>query len=690
MKKKIFKRIIGLSLIVAMVLSSDVCIYSKNLDNNRGDRTNYNEQSKEHYIIDCHNKRMYDKVCDVVNEEAAIDSAILEENNVIALQLCEDTKEKITDLGVCVEYDEYVEGTAYKDKAPKKDKDRDNWNMRSIEVVSEEKDNSKEKIKIAVIDSGIDFNESIHVVERKNFLDDEISPLYEDNTGHGTAIAGIIASNGCDGTVKGINPNTEIYSARVLDNNNKAPISKIVEAIYWAIDHDVKIINMSFGTKTYSKALHNAIKEAERKGILMFAASGNGGKSKSGNVEYPAAFKEVVGVGSASKNGKMSEITSTGKELELVAPGEDIDSVGWLGMDVACNGTSIAVPHAVGVASLLWQKDITKPAQFIRELMKTSSKTITDDNGDGYSYIDYTYAEEIYDDLYHNYKNKDSVVKSDKKYKNKGKVKSYEGEVEARWGRSKHADTVEYAYKHAGGLTANQVNIVKLGAKAPDVHCPASVYPSYRMLHAMGPFNYVKVYEQIMNMSLRCRKYGHSSALSMGYPDGYPGDFSECEIARSWLGVPEIKVMLDNQYAYSDKNAALIMMGVAMHVIGDTYAHKSYGLYNGTTWVSYGSYPEKGVGGKDNKFETPQQDGTYNRADDINCCPDRFTCAKKACTEVLAIWNGNCAPSFCEYLQNHSYKFRLERLYSFSKVSWNGINFNSYSNELFNLSFEFS
>ncbi|MCI9412854.1 MAG: S8 family serine peptidase [Eubacterium sp.] len=684
MKMKIIKRIIGSILIVAMMLSSSVCIYSKNLENNLVEETNYNEQSKEYYVIDCNSKRMYDKVRNLVKEEAANDSVILEENNVIVLQLSEDTKEKLTDLGVSIEYDECVDGSAYKDKTRKKDKDRDDWNMRSIEVVPEDQDAGREKIKIAVIDSGIDFNESINVVERKNFLDDEVSPLHEDNTGHGTAIAGIIASNGCDKTVKGINPNAEIYSARVLDSNNKAPISRVVEAIYWAIDNDVKIINMSFGTKTYSKVLHNAIKEAEQKGILMFAASGNGGKSKSGNVEYPAAFKEVIGVGSASKNGKMSEITSTGKELELVAPGEDIDSVGWLGLDVSCNGTSIAVPHAVGAASLLWQKDLTKPAQFIRDLMKISSKTILDNNGDRYSYIDYTYAEEIYDDLYHNYKNKGNAAESNKKYKNKGKVKSYEGEVEARWSKTNHGNTVEYANDHAGGLTSTQIEIVKLGAKAPDVHCPATVYPSHRMLHALGNFNYVKVYEQIMNMSLRCRKYGHSSALSMGYPDGYPGDFNECETVRSWLGVPEIKVMLNNQYVYNDKNAALIMMGVAMHVIGDTYAHKSYALH-GTTWVSYGSYPYKGEG----KFGEPKEDGTYNRADDTDCCRERFICAKKACTEVLAVWNGNCPPSFCEYIQNHADIFRLERLYSFSKVSWNGIDFNSYSNKLFNLSFEF-
>lgn len=656
---KIIKRIIGSILIVAMMLSSSVCIYSKNLENNLVEGTNYNEQSKEYYVIDCNSKRMYDKVRNLVKEEDANDSVILEENNIIALQLSEDTKEKLTDLGVSIEYDECVDGSAYKEKTKKKDKDRDDWNMRSIEVVPVDQDAGREKIKIAVIDSGIDFNESINVVERKNFLDDEVSPLHEDNTGHGTAIAGIIASNGCDKTVKGINPNAEIYSARVLDSNNKAPISRIVEAIYWAIDNDVKIINMSFGTKTYSKVLHNAIKEAEQKGILMFAASGNGGKSKSGNVEYPAAFKEVVGVGSASKNGKMSEITSTGKELELVAPGEDIDSVGWLGLDVSCNGTSIAVPHAVGAASLLWQKDLTKPAQFIRDLMKISSKTIMDDNGDRYSYIDYTYAEEIYDDLYHNYKNKGNAAESNKKYKNKGKVKSYEGEVEARWSKTNHGNTVEYANDQAGGLTSTQIEIVKLGAKAPDVHCPAN--PSHRMLHAMGPFNYVKVYEQIMNMSIRCKQYGHSSALSMGYPDGYPGDFNECETARSWLGVPEIKVMLNNQYAYNDKNAALIMMGVAMHVMGDTFAHKA-GIYDSSTnsWRPLGD-----VG------FTPDSTDDY---------PRRWRCARESCSWVLASWNANMNPGLDDYdFEYANGRFKLENFKTFCLVSPNGW---SYTNAL--------
>lgn len=666
MKKKVFNKIIGLSLVTAMVLSGNVCIDAKNSGNNRVVKEDCAGQTKGNYVIDCGNEHLYDKVCSIVDEDAAADSAILEENNVIALQLSENTKERITALGVSVEYDECVEGAVYNDVAQKENKDRNDWNMRSVEVVPEDVDDSREKIKIAVIDSGIDFNESINVVERKNFLDDAVSPLYEDNTGHGTAIAGIIASDGCGDTVKGINPNVEIYSARVLDDNNKAPISRIVEAIYWAIDNDVKIINMSFGTKTYSKAFHNAVKSAERKGILMFAASGNGGE-ENGMVEYPAAFREVVAVGAASKTGKMSEITSTGEELELVAPGEDIASVGWLGMDVECNGTSMAVPHAVGVASLLWQKDITKPAKFIRELMKASSKTIADEDGETFSYIDYTYAEKIYEDIYRTYKNRgNNDVKQGRDYKkNKGKVKSYEGEVEARWFKSDHVNTVEFAKKNAGNLTSTQVKIVKLGAKAPDVHCPASFFQSHHMLHAMGPFNYVKVYEQIMNMSIRCKKYGHNSAMLMGYPDGNPGVYGECETARSWLGAQEIKVMLEGKYPYNDRNASLIMMGVSMHVMGDTFAHKA-GVYdkNTNTWK-----PIKDAG------YTPDSTGDYSA---------RWECAQESCAWVLASWDSSINPGLSDYDfepvkgKPRSQRFKLECFKTFCQAAPNSFSYANY------------
>lgn len=153
----------------------------------------------------------------------------------------------------------------------------------------------KEKqIKVALIDSGVDMFNDIEVEDYLNLIpgEEEVLPLFWDTSGHGSAIAGVIAAQDNDEGITGIAPNVELYSARVLDENKTVPVSRIVEAIYWAIEKDVNIISLSFGTTARSEALETAIKAAHEKGILIVAAAGNDGV-----VEYPAAMEEVMAVG---------------------------------------------------------------------------------------------------------------------------------------------------------------------------------------------------------------------------------------------------------------------------------------------------------------------------------------------------------------------------------------------------------
>ena len=86
----------------------------------------------------------------------------------------------------------------------------------------------------------------------------------------------IIAGNDIKG-IKGIAPNVELYSIKVLDENNEAPVSRIIQGIYKCIEEKVDIINMSFGTVNKSEALEKAIKAAKDAGILMIASAGNRG-----------------------------------------------------------------------------------------------------------------------------------------------------------------------------------------------------------------------------------------------------------------------------------------------------------------------------------------------------------------------------------------------------------------------------
>lgn len=155
-----------------------------------------------------------------------------------------------------------------------------------------EMSNSDKKIKIAVLDSGIDLGNTVPK-GYYNISDENIAPWYfEDMTGHGTSVSGII---------KNIVPNAEIYSVKVLDSDNKAQLSKVVEGIYWCIENDIKVINMSFGTLQYSKILEQAVDAAYKAGIVMVASAGNKGEQ---GVDYPAAFENVISVGAVDSHGE--------------------------------------------------------------------------------------------------------------------------------------------------------------------------------------------------------------------------------------------------------------------------------------------------------------------------------------------------------------------------------------------------
>lgn len=175
---------------------------------------------------------------------------------------------------------------------------------------------------------------------------------------------------------KGINPNIELYSARILDQNKQAPVSRVIEGIHWAIDKNVKIISISFGMDQYSEALKQAIDEANTKGILVVAAAGNNGEKGTDNVQYPAAFENVIAVGSVDSQAKISEFGSTGKEIDVVAPGDAVRARGAFGETMITSGTSMAVPHVVGAASLIWQKDLSKPKDFVSQLLEESAKPL--------------------------------------------------------------------------------------------------------------------------------------------------------------------------------------------------------------------------------------------------------------------------------------------------------------------------
>ena len=291
MKKK---ALLTIGIIFSMVITS----FNMNFENVDADETEASEQ----YIVSTKNGELFKdiqtKYGDCISDEAE-KAESLEEHNTTVLELSEKEAQQLEKKqGITIELDCEMEGLG---ETEDNLTDVSEWNMQMINA-DENTEKSKDKIKVAIIDSGVDYTNGIKVAERYNLVpgEEDINIIYEDRTGHGTAVAAIIAANSKDKDgISGIAPdNVELYSVKALDCENKAPLSRIVDGIYWAVDKGVNIINLSLGTKTNADILEQAIKYADSKGVLIIAAAGNDKQ-----IQYPAAYDEVIAVGSVSKDG---------------------------------------------------------------------------------------------------------------------------------------------------------------------------------------------------------------------------------------------------------------------------------------------------------------------------------------------------------------------------------------------------
>ncbi len=498
------------------------------------------------------------------------------------------------------------------------------WNMKMINVntesVAKAINTVNGQVKIALIDSGVDYSDVVNVVERKNFIPDEedMSIFFEDGSGHGTCVAEIIAANpdavdddyldeeeeeeaeakaaeeleaainndgeislmdlidaGGEIDIRGINPNVQLYSAKVLDENNEAPVSRIIEGINWAIEKEVNIISISFGTTTNSTALHNVIKKAYNKGILMIAAVGNGSR-----VEYPAAYDEVIGVGAVDNYGKVSQKSATGKEVDLVAPGELILSRGAFGGCEVFSGTSMAVPHVVGLASVLWQQDLSRPSEFIKQLLFLTANHFDDETKCGYGLIDFDYALKMYQEYNEIYDSKRTTKEAIEQVQKEGLIPENDSKIEV-------FDDVTYVDgswgddhgKFAGQLGTKYgevVDILKKGASLQDIKSSGlSGMTAHPEFHGYYTANYISSTFYLMEIARRMK--GNKELLDKKedgkiYPyDGMKEAFDDnvCMNNLKWSTILKKKTN-------TPTNRSLVIYGMAIHTATDLYAHSSY------------------------------------------------------------------------------------------------------------------
>jgi hypothetical protein len=230
-------------------------------------------------------------------------------------------------------------------------------------------------IKIAVIDTGIDISHEDLTGKVVGGQDFTGSGYYTDDEGHGTHIAGIIAAQRGNGIgIDGLAYDSKLLAVKVLDNNGEGDTYAISQGIMWAADQGAKILNLSLGNYVDDAMLKAAINYADSKGCFIVAASGNDGLS---GVMYPAAYDNVVAVGSTNESNQLSSFSNFGSQIDVVAPGVNIlstvpESITSYKYAYA-SGTSMSAAVVSAQLSLVLAKNPLMNKDVIFNLIKTSS-----------------------------------------------------------------------------------------------------------------------------------------------------------------------------------------------------------------------------------------------------------------------------------------------------------------------------
>lgn len=266
---------------------------------------------------------------------------------------------------------------------------------------------------VAVVDTGIDFGHADLTVAPACFT---AFTSCQDDHGHGTHVAGIIAAKNNSQDVVGVAPGATLYAVKVLDQSGSGNDSTVMAGLEW-ISHNaalvsppIRVINMSLGragTLDDNPALRAAVQALYNQGIEVVVAAGNDA-SKEVSQQVPATYPEAMAVASTTAvdggnrckwySGRIMADTAsyfttdgrynpdTGTGITVSAPGEDkedispgcsISSVGILstargGGTTRMSGTSMAAPHVAGVVALMQQSSSLSPEE-VRAKVRASA-----------------------------------------------------------------------------------------------------------------------------------------------------------------------------------------------------------------------------------------------------------------------------------------------------------------------------
>jgi subtilisin family serine protease len=266
-------------------------------------------------------------------------------------------------------------------------------------------------IRVGIVDTGVDLtHEDLQgkVVESTSCVGAAGDPAKckgsgQDDQGHGTHVAGIIAANKDNNIgIAGVAPDAQLVVAKALSAEGTGTEEDINAGIKWVVDHGAKVVNLSLGdpnfvfTSLLGTSMREGIEYAWSHGAVPVVAAGNSNLLGLGIGSSNYGDLDALIVGATGPDDQVSSYSSPigSAKWGILAPGgagdgnkdHDIWSTFWekgkTNSYAALAGTSMATPHVVGAVALMLAEGLT-PQQAIDRLISTADAKVSCDNCKG-------------------------------------------------------------------------------------------------------------------------------------------------------------------------------------------------------------------------------------------------------------------------------------------------------------------
>lgn len=251
---------------------------------------------------------------------------------------------------------------------------------------------------VAVIDSEFDTTNTDlrdKLVQRYNvtagtleYRTANVNPLPGD-AAHGSHVAGLVGATTNNGSaVAGACHDCGILAIKVKTGGviEAEFIANVVEGLLYAANNGARVVNMSFGSSVLHQPLLDAVNHVASRGIVMVGSAGNDQETKAGEINYPGAYPNVIGVGATDSQDQIASFSRQGPWVDVSAPGHEVvsttsandeEQINFGGVLVSIkSGTSMAAPIVAGLAGLMLsaRPDLTPPE--VEGLMKTTARDL--------------------------------------------------------------------------------------------------------------------------------------------------------------------------------------------------------------------------------------------------------------------------------------------------------------------------